>query len=327
MTGRLPSVTVAVPVLNEEADIADCLEAIVGQSYFDVIEILVVDGGSADATRQIAARYPGVRVLDNPRRIQAAALNIALAEARGDVFVRVDGHCRIAPDYIERCVEALAVSRASVVGGAMTPTATGPCQRGIAVAMRSRLGAGPARFHTGGAPGWVDTVYLGAFDVVELREAGGYAEDVGVNEDSELAHRLSRRGGVWFDPSIVSSYTPRSTLGGLARQFFRYGLSRAATVRRHPLSLAPRQLAAPLLVLGLVSPWRRRVATAYLALIAGRAAIEAAEDPAAGAVLSLAMPMMHVAWAAGFIAGIVGIGAPRRPALHRRSTDEGFRSA
>ena len=43
--------------------------------------------------------------------------------------------------------------------------------------MRSRLGAGPARFHVGGPAGWVDTVYLGAYRLADARAIGGYAEE------------------------------------------------------------------------------------------------------------------------------------------------------
>src|SRR5205085_3230075 len=98
-----PTVTVAIPVLDEAPHIDACLRAVAAQTYGDVIEVLVVDGGSSDDTCALAARHPGVRVLHNPRRIQAAALNIALAAAQGEAFVRVDGHCLIAPDYVERC--------------------------------------------------------------------------------------------------------------------------------------------------------------------------------------------------------------------------------
>ena len=98
-----PPVTVAIPVLNEALHIDACLDAVDAQTYGNVIEVLVVDGGSTDATREIVARRGGnVRLVHNPRRIQAAALNVALAEAQGEVFVRVDGHCTIAPDYVER---------------------------------------------------------------------------------------------------------------------------------------------------------------------------------------------------------------------------------
>lgn len=305
------SVTVAVPTFQEEDSIVECLDAVMAQTYAGVTEILVVDGGSTDRTRALAAGRAGVRVLDNPRRIQAAALNLALAEARGDVLVRVDGHSRIAPDYVERCVAALERTGAAIVGGAMHPVGEGWLGRGIAAAMRSPLGAGPARFHTGGPEGWVDTVYLGAFRVAAAREVGGYSEDLAVNEDAEFAFRLRERGGVYFDPSIRSVYTPRATLPALARQFYRYGQGRAATVRRHPRSLAPRQLAPPLLVLGLLSPARRPVATAYGAGALAAGAWRCAHDPGSAAGFTLALPAMHVSWGLGFLRGLL---SPQHPA-------------
>jgi glycosyltransferase involved in cell wall biosynthesis len=307
-----PTVTIAIPVLNEAEAIEACLDAVAAQTYDRIVEVLVVDGGSTDDTRAIVADRPGIRLIDNPRRIQAAALNIALAEAKGDVFVRVDGHCQIAPDYVEQCIEALELTGAAMVGGAMTPAAERPFQRGVAAAMSSRLGAGPARFHTGGASGRVDTVYLGAFATELGRDVGGYAEDVGVNEDAEFAIRMGARGPVWFDETITSTYMPRSSLRAVGRQFFRYGRSRAATVRKHPRSLAGRQLAAPLLVLGLLSPRRRAVAAGYLAVVALGTARKIAEDPAVGVAMAATLPTMHMCWGTGFLRGLV-------PARRRRS--------
>lgn len=300
-----PTVTIAIPVLNEAEAIDACLDAVAAQTYDRIVEVLVVDGGSTDATTTIVAERPGVRLLHNPRRIQSAALNIALAEAKGDVFVRVDGHCVIAADYVERCVEALELTGAAMVGGAMTPVAKGPFQRGVAAAMSSRLGAGPARFHTGGPSCRVDTVYLGAFATEVGRAVGGYAEDVGVNEDAEFAVRMRHRGAVWFDDGIRSTYAPRRSLGAVGRQFYRYGRSRAATVRKHPRSLAGRQLAAPLLVLGLLSPRRRAIAGVYLTAVAIRSAKEGARDPAAGLAMAAVLPAMHVSWGVGFLRGLI----------------------
>lgn len=301
----LASVTVAVPVLDEEANIGACLDSVAAQSYGRVAQVLVVDGGSTDATRALAAARPGVQVLDNPRRIQSAALNVALAHATGEVFVRVDGHCRIFPDYVERSVEALQRTGAAMVGGPMRPDADGWLQRGIAAAMASPLGAGPARFHAGGSSGWVDTVYLGAFPTELARRLGGYAEDVGVNEDAELAIRMRPHGGVWLDDAIRSTYVPRTRLRAVARQFYRYGRSRAATVRRHPGSLAARQLAAPALVVAACTPWRRRVFTLYGAAVAAAGARQLARDPQGAPGLVLALPAMHIPWGAGFVLGLV----------------------
>jgi glycosyltransferase involved in cell wall biosynthesis len=307
-------VTVVIPTYQESAAIDATLESVAAQTYPQIVQVLVVDGGSTDDTRVKAGAHHGVTVLDNPRRFQSAALNVGIAAAEGEVIVRVDGHCLLAPDYVERCVAALADTGAAMVGGAMTPVAHGPVQAGIAAAMGSRFGAGPARFHVGGGAGWVDTVYLGAYRTELVRELGGYATDVGVNEDAELAHRMRARGGVWFDPSIRSTYTPRGSLRAVAKQFFTYGKSRVKTLARHPDSLRPRQLASPALVVGLLSPWRRPVAAAYLLLLGGVVIDEARRTaPRRGlATFALALPTMHLSWGAGFLVGLVKVVVRRR---------------
>lgn len=306
-----PTVTVLIPTYQEAAAIEACLDAVAAQTHPHVVEVLVVDGGSDDGTPELAAAR-GALVLPNPDRIQSAALNIGIAAARGDVIVRVDGHCTIAPDYVERCVAALEGTGAAMVGGAMTPAASGTVQEGIAAAMASPFGAGPARFHTGGDAGWVDTVYLGAYRTTDVRAVGGYATDVGVNEDAELAHRMSARGGVWFDPAIRSTYTPRASLPALGKQFYRYGRSRAATARRHPGSVRPRQLAAPALVLGLLSPARRWVGGAYVVGLGAVVAREGRRLGRATPTFGAALPTMHLTWGAGFLLGLV------RPLVGRR---------
>jgi len=204
---------------------------------------------------------------------------------------------------VERCVDALERTGAAMVGGAMTPVAHGWKQRGIAAALSSPFGAGPARFHIGGAPGWVDTVYLGAYRVDTVRAVGGYAE-VDINEDAELAIRLRPKGGIWFDPTIRSTYAPRASLAALSRQFYRYGRGRAATVRAHPKAIAPRQLAAPLLVIGLLSRWRRAVAAAYAIAVGVETVRVVRRRGSVDAGFAVAAPVMHLSWGAGFIAGL-----------------------
>lgn len=311
MISSAETVTVAIPTFNEESHIQACLDSVARQTYPHIIEVLVIDGLSTDRTREIASEAPGVTVIGNPRRLQAAALNIALASAKGEIFVRVDGHCVLQDDYVRRCVEALVGTGAAMVGGGMTPVAQGWLQEGIAAAMSSRLGAGPARFHVGGPSGWVDTVYLGAYRTALGRSVGGYAEDVGVNEDAEFAVRLRWHGGIWYDPSIRSTYTPRASLQALGRQFFRYGRSRAATVRRHPSSVASRQLMAPALLIGLASPWRRTVAAIYGAVVVGGAIVQARHSVSSVPGFVLALPTAHLSWGLGFLTGAAGMPPPR----------------
>lgn len=315
-----PSVTVLIPTYQEAAAIDACLEAVARQTYPAIVETLVVDGGSDDGTQAMASAHAGVTVLHNPDRIQAAALNIGIEAAAGEVLVRVDGHCVIADDYVEQCVAALAASGAAMVGGGMTPVARGAVQEGIADAMASRFGAGPARFHTGGTAGWVDTVYLGAYRRDVVRAVGGYAADVGVNEDAELAHRMSAHGGIWFDPAIRSVYEPRSSLRALAKQFYRYGRGRASTAKRHPASVKPRQLVAPALLVAIVLlPKRRWTLGAYAAGVVAATAIDGGPGPIRKAVYLVALPTMHLCWGAGFLVGLTGMSSARPEAA--ASTD------
>ncbi|MHB1987438.1 MAG: glycosyltransferase family 2 protein [Acidimicrobiales bacterium] len=297
-----------MPALNEASMVGACLEAIDHQQYPFINEIVVADGGSTDATRAIVSRFDRARIVDNPRRSRPAGLNVALAEATGDVVVRVDARTRLAPDYVSCCVDALESSGAAIVGGPMRFSCENARERGIAAAMMSRLGAGPAEFRRlGGVPRYVDTVYLGAYRRKVVAELGGYDEWSGGNEDAELAFRAQEAGGVYLDPKIVSTYAVREGLGPLARQFYRYGCHRARTVRKHPSSLSPRQLAVPGLLIGLCSPWRKSVLATYVSIVLGRGLVEATQDPAAAAVLVIALPVMHANWGVGFTVGLLGI--------------------
>lgn len=306
----VPTVTVAVPVLDAEAVLDQCLSALEGQDYPAIVEVLVVDGGSMDRTRTIAATHEGIRIVDNPRRSRPAAMNVALREARGEIVVRVDARAVVRRDYVARCVDALARSGATIVGGPMLLAAQTRVERGIAAAMTSRLGGGPAEFRRQPcSPRFVDTVYLGAFHRDVVAGLGGYDEEFGGNEDAELAFRARSAGGVYLDPAIVSTYAVRDGLAALASQYYRYGRARAGTVRKHPSSLSPRQAAVPLLLLALASPWRRPALLAYLASVAGRASLELGRDPAAALSMAAALPTMHGAWGIGFVRGML---APRR---------------
>lgn len=313
-----PEVSCLVPVLNEEPAIGEMLERLLRQS-FPAMEVILADGGSTDRTREIldevAARNPRVRWVDNPGRLQGAGLNRALAAARGDVLVRLDGHSFVAPDYVERCVELLESTGADVVGGRMMPRpGTGPTARGIELAMSRRWGAGPARFHHPGAAGDVETVYLGAFRRSALERVGGWAEDVGVNEDFDLNYRIRRTGGrIWYDPTLEVEYQPRETYKAVARQYFRYGRSKGSMLRKRPGSILPRQaVPAGLAPVGAVAVvggrfrWSARLLlAAYVVTLTTLVGRERQVAAGARGRAGSAAAIMHWTWSAGFWFGLV----------------------
>jgi succinoglycan biosynthesis protein ExoA len=314
---ELPSITIAMPCRNEAGFIETCLKGVQAQTYpRDRIEILVADGGSTDGTREILERLSRedgrIRVIDNPRRIQAAGLNQAIRAARGDVIARMDVHADYAPTYLEKCVEVLARTSADNVGGAARCRAKGAVQRAIAAALQSPLGFGGASFRDPEAEGYVDTLFPGAFRREIFDRVGLFDEGAVVNEDAELNQRILQAGGRIFQSrEIVVYYYPRDSLAGLARQYFRYGQGRARTLLKHRRFV---RLRPALPFLGLVTAILAAIAAPRLAALAALAyalvaAVEAVRRSrrydAPAAVTWLAFPIMHFCHAIGFGSGLV----------------------
>jgi cellulose synthase/poly-beta-1,6-N-acetylglucosamine synthase-like glycosyltransferase len=278
-----PLVSVVIPAFDEEADIAGCLAAVAAQDHpANRLEVIVVDGGSHDATVQIAreaARREGLRqfrVVSNPARRIPTSLNAGLAHATGSVLVRVDARSRPAPGYVTRCVALLDEHPAAgVVGGAQiaVPRADATVvEHGIARALRNRVTTGLSRYRRRTGAGPADTVWLGAFRTDELRRLGGWNPRLALNEDYELNQRYRRAGfAVWFDPDLHITYHPRRTLAALARQHFRFGRVKGTWWARGT-GASPRHLvllAAPVVAAGAMVAVERRtgpVATAAAAL-------------------------------------------------------------
>ena len=234
-----PLVTIAMPCLDEARFIEACLRSVQAQTYpSDRLEILVADGGSTDGTRDVLARLAHqdarIRVIDNPDRVQAAGLNRILGEARGDVVVRMDVHCEYAPDYVEKCVEALERTGADDVGGAQRCLGRTPFEKAVCAALRSPLGVGGAAYRSADNEGFVDTVFLGAYKRSVFDRIGPWDPRAVTNEDAELNQRLVDAGGrIYLSRDIVVHYVPRGSLAAIARQYYRYGRGRARTLLKH----------------------------------------------------------------------------------------------
>jgi glycosyltransferase involved in cell wall biosynthesis len=326
----LPVVTLIMPVLNEAASIRASLGAVLSQDYpADRLEILIVDGGSSDGTREIAGEMIGhrslARLLENPGRIQAAALNVGILAAQGEIIVRVDGHTLIAPDYVSQCVSSLVQGEAENVGGLMRPIGTTYIGQGVALATTSPFGVGDSKFHYSAQKQYVDTVYLGAFWRKTFEQIGSYDPTIHINEDYELNYRLRQAGGrILLNPAIVSTYTPRPSLPALWRQYFLYGRQKVRTLQKHPESLRWRQAVPPLFVgaflgaLGGATLWPRLrpvfglVAGCYLlANIVASTIVAMRGGWRYWPILPFIFATIHFAWGLGFW---VGLGrALRRP--------------
>ena len=304
-----------MPLLNEERHLKDSVEAVLGQAYPGDLEIVLAVGPCTDDTlgvaRGLASADDRIVVVDNPSGRTPEALNLAVAAARHDVIVRVDGHGFLSEGYISHAVRVLGETGAANVGGVMLAQGETDFERAVAVAMTSKLGVGGARFHTGGSAGPSDTVYLGVFRREWLLKAGGYDVRFTRAQDWELNHRIRQAGGVvWFDPDLTVRYRPRGNLRQLARQYRDYGTWRRVVATRHKGTINARYLAPPtalvLVALGSVGGlvWRPlwAIPATYAAgVVVGGATIARGQSPAVAARVPAILATMHASWGLGFL--------------------------
>ena len=242
-----------MPVRNEGFYINQSLQAIVTQEYpKDSMEIIVVDGMSDDNSRTAISDFD-VQILDNSAKIVPRALNIGLAHSKGDIIIRIDGHCKISSNYVSQCVQLLQETGADNVGGSQWAVGTNIISKAIAIATSSPFGVGNSYFHFSTKPAWVDSVYLGAYRRDVFARIGNFDEELVRNQDDELNFRLRQAGGkIWFDPSLKVKYYCRSSLGKLWKQYFQFGFFKVRVIQKRKALSSWRHLIPATFVLGLV---------------------------------------------------------------------------
>jgi len=309
-----PPVSVILPILNEERDLSNCISAILQQDYPSEIEVILALGPSEDKTTQIAEKLSAsdsrIKLVSNPTGQTAVGLNLAIKVSSNEIICRIDGHSEISNNYVKTAVEILQQKNAVNVGGLMYADSDSGLQRVVAQAMRSKLGVGPSKFHTGGSAGESDTVYLGTYKKAAVLAAGGFDERYIRAQDWELNYRLRKNDGlIWFDPRLQVTYRPRSTFKKLAKQYFQYGRWRRVISRQHINTVNFRYLAPPFAVATntlsiffsiIISPlFITPLLIYFCALIIGSLFI--GRKVVDKLIMPFVLATMHFSWGIGFI--------------------------
>ncbi|CAB5102906.1 MAG: glycosyltransferase [Actinobacteria bacterium] len=307
-------ISVILPVRNEAAYIEHSVRSILAQDFHGPFEVILAIGPSNDATMEIALSLANldkrVVIVENPSGRTAAGLNLAIARSQYSNIVRIDGHSEIPHNYLTLALNTLEESGAVNVGGIMAAVGNNLFERSVARAMRSALGVGASRFHTGGAAGSVDTVYLGAFRKEALVAVGGFDERFTRAQDWELNFRLRANGGViHFDPRLIVTYRPRASVSALARQYFEYGRWRRVVSRRHEGTINYRYLAPPFtvvitalsIILGILISSIFLLPALIYALFILLASVVIGKSLGEVVSLPLILLTMHVCWGIGFL--------------------------
>lgn len=271
---QLPTVSVVIPVYNAAKTLRRCLESVAAQTH-PPVEVLVVDDGSTDDSRAVAATA-GVRVLTQPvNGGVSAARNAGVAASTGEVVFFVDSDVALAPDAIGNALAVLAGDPGcGCVYGVYAPAPLiddGPVERYRVLHLHSALTR---------AVGPVDTAVfaLAAVPRAVLRELGPFDENLRSAEDDEYSERLLTRYRIRLTDRVVGWHDEADRLLPLLGEQYRRAQllpwSLRNRYRRRGLALNPTLgvLAAGLAVVtlpaALLRPYGVAVPVACLAVFA-----------------------------------------------------------
>lgn len=330
--GRL-KISVVVVALNEERNIRSCLESLVSQSHpAGELEILVVDNGSSDSTRDIVRELIASQALiglaEQPRPGIAPSRNLGLRQARYDHVAFLDADCTAEPGWLEALEQAMRSSLqtgrpvAAVGGPSLAPTDTTHFRTAVDIAVRNfwgHHGSVQGRLHDQPVP----VEHLPTLNVLYDRRAvldiGGFDEGMrNIGEDIDLSHRLLRGGHrLLYVPNAAVRHRWREDPWSWARNMEVYGKGRTWMILKHPACFRWRYLAPVLLlVAALAAPWglRRPLLAApfgfYLTLTAAisLAASLSARRPEMAPLVFITYLLTHLSYGIGLIHGLL----PRR---------------
>lgn len=322
-------VSIGIIALNEEDCLSDILEDIKKQTYsHDKIEILLVDSGSMDDTKNIMLRFAeknkgdfiDIKVLDNPGKKQANGWNVVLRNYQGDAIIRIDAHASIPEEFVSKRVEGLL--NGEYVCGGRCPAM---CRNNtlftsiLLAAENSMFGSSISKFRNSNVSCYVKSISHGAYRREVFDKVGYFDERLGRTEDNDIHQRIRAAGyRILFDKNMISYRYVRPTLKKIMRQKFMNGYWIGKTVYINPKCLSAYYF-APLVftfmlfgfsllsILGCVWPLMMlMIAYGSVIIISTFCSVWERKDIRFIAV-GLICFMMHVGYGMGTLIGLVSI--------------------
>ncbi len=214
-------ISIVIPAFNEEKVIAGCLESLVKQITHTKIEVIVVDNGSTDKTKQIAQKFLrklDLKIITEKTRGRGAARAAGFKAAQGDIITSTDADALLPPTWIEDMLNELKSTNNIAV--------CGPCKfYGLS---RTKI-----RFLNWFQPLamnfyrlFIGHYWLSGFNFSIKKDAyvaaGGFDRRLNTNEDLELSFRVKKLGRIRYAPKICVVISARRLNQGIIKGLFSY---------------------------------------------------------------------------------------------------------
>jgi cellulose synthase/poly-beta-1,6-N-acetylglucosamine synthase-like glycosyltransferase len=237
---KYPFISVVIGIRNEEKFIEECIESLLNLDYpQNSYEIIIVDGMSTDKTRDIVQKYP-VKLLLNERKNVAAARNLGVKNARGELVAFTDGDCKVDSQWLKALIREMQDAPDDVMcfGGPNLIFDTDPVfGRVVGYAQESFLGSGGSaqsknstkKRYVGSLPN-CNAMYKKA----AIQEVGGFDERFIVGQDGDLNYRIGKKGNRFlYVPEAQVLHHRRGTLKSFSVRMFKYGMWMAELFKKH----------------------------------------------------------------------------------------------
>ena len=317
---------------NEESVLNGLLRDFRDQNYpHSKIEIIMVDTGSVDRTHEIMEEFRDagygfydVRIytLRSEKKNQAAAWNVAIENATGDIIIRVDAHSKIPRQFVSRNVFNIKEGEDIVGGGRPNICANpNPWTKTLLAAEESLFGSSVADYRRPAAQKeYHDSLFHAAYRREVFAKVGGFNEDLGRTEDNELHYRIRQAGyKLCCCPEIISFQHTRSTLKRMIQQKYGNGYWIGLTVGVCPGCLSYFHFIPFVFLVALVATlmvWAIAGQPVYFAILSamyfmfnlvntvGSFIIKKSLNPLF-LILPLLFPILHISYGIGTLIGFI----------------------
>lgn len=233
------------------------LRSLTRQTLPDAYEIIVIDDGSEDGTREWLLKqggqiHPSLSFYTQERGGPGSARNAGMEKAAGEIFAFTDTDCIVQPDWLEHLTEPFSAEGVGAAGGSEIINDRDPLlMRCFHYLMTAPLATGGLRGKQGKR---LARFYPRTFNMAISRKAyqatGGFKK-MFYAEDIELSYRIKQAGfALTYQHAAQVYHRRRSTVTQFVRQLFQMGKARVTLARLHPSSLEPLHT-VPALALGL----------------------------------------------------------------------------
>jgi len=226
--GSLPGVSIIVPTFNSESTIDECLRSILELDYpKQLLEVIMIDGGSTDATTERAKAYP-VKLISSQLN-PPAAYNLVLKTAEKEIIGLIDSDAKVEKGWLRKLVKHLDDPKVAGASGTVeTWNKDKLVPRAIGYELSSRYRRLPNTVER------VATMNLLLKKKVTM-EIGGFDEALPTQYDTDIGARIANAGyRIAFDSEAICYHFHRPTLRTFFKQQYKYGQNTWKLYFKHP---------------------------------------------------------------------------------------------